>query len=125
MTSRQAKLQEDTNFRVMKILERNPSITQRELSKELGLSLGGVNYCLSALIEKGMLKVTNFQKNPNKIGYAYLLTPKGIKEKAQLTSSFLQRKMQEYEELKREIESLRIDIAQEPSRSKMRSLKER
>ena len=92
---------------------------------ELGLSLGGVNYCLSALIDKGMLKVTNFQKNPNKIGYAYLLTAKGIKEKAQLTSSFLYRKMQEYEELKREIESLRRDLSEESLMNKMKNLKER
>jgi EPS-associated MarR family transcriptional regulator len=102
--SRQADLQEDTNFRVMRILEEHPEISQRELSKKLGVSLGGINYCLSALIDKGFIKAKNFSNNANKVSYAYLLTPKGIREKSQLTVRFLQRKMQEYEDLRREIE---------------------
>ena len=105
--SRQADLQEDTNFRVMRILEDHPAISQRELSKKLGVSLGGVNYCLSALIDKGFVKAKNFSNNANKVSYAYLLTPKGIREKSQLTVRFLQRKMQEYEDLRREIELLK------------------
>ena len=105
--SRQADLQEDTNFRVMRILEEHPEISQRELSKKLGVSLGGVNYCLSALIDKGFVKAKNFSNNANKVSYAYLLTPKGIREKSQLTVRFLQRKMQEYEDLRREIELLK------------------
>jgi EPS-associated MarR family transcriptional regulator len=104
--SRQADLQEDTNFRVMRILEGRPEISQRELSKTLGVSLGGVNYCLSALIDKGFVKAKNFSNNANKVSYAYLLTPKGMREKSQLTVRFLQRKMQEYEDLRREIELL-------------------
>jgi EPS-associated MarR family transcriptional regulator len=110
MASRQSKLQEDTYFRVMKVLEEYPEVTQRELAVKLGLSLGGINYCLSALIEKGFVKARNFSKNNSKNKYAYLLTPKGIKEKSVLTYSFLQRKMQEYEDLKREIDGLKLEV---------------
>jgi EPS-associated MarR family transcriptional regulator len=81
-------------------------LTQRELSKALGVSLGGVNYCLNALISKGSIKIQNFKNNQNKWVYAYLLTPQGIAEKAALTGSFLKRKMQEYQKLKEEIEAL-------------------
>ena len=105
--SRQARLQEDTYFRVLKILSDNPQIKQRELSKHLGLSLGGVNYCLTALIEKGFIKAQNFNASKRKLGYAYMLTPKGVGEKATLLYSFLQRKMREYEDLKVEIERQR------------------
>ena len=108
--SRQADIQEDTNFRVMRILEDHPEITQRELAKRLGVSLGGINYCLNALIEKGFIKARNFTGNTNKISYAYLLTPKGIREKTKLTVRFLQRKMQEYEDLRGEIEQLRAQV---------------
>lgn len=107
--SRQARLQEDTYFRVLKILSDNPSINQRDLSKQLGLSLGGINYCLRALINKGFIKAQNFNSSKRKLGYAYLLTPKGIGEKADLAYLFLQRKMREYEELRAEIESLKLD----------------
>lgn len=112
MTSRQSKLQEDTYFRVMKILEEYPEITQRELAAKLGLSLGGINYCLTALAEKGFVKARNFSKNNSKLKYAYLLTPMGIKEKTALTYSFLQRKMQEYEDLKLEIEDLKLEVGE-------------
>lgn len=108
--SRQANLQEDTKFRVMRILEVDPEITQRELSKRLGVSLGGVNYCLSALIDKGLVKARNFSNNANKVSYVYLLTPKGVREKSELTVRFLQRKMQEYEDLRREIELLEWQV---------------
>jgi EPS-associated MarR family transcriptional regulator len=110
MTSRRAKLQEDTNFRLMKLLEDNPHMSQREMAKKLGISFGGINYCLNALIEKGLVKIHNFSQNQNKFGYVYLLTPSGISEKAVLTSSFLKRKLQEYEALKAEIKALKMEI---------------
>ena len=116
MPSRQARLQEDTAFRVMRLLEANPNLSQRELARALGVSLGGVNYCLKALVEKGWVKMRNFQNNPHKNEYAYLLTPKGIAQKAGLTARFLKRKMKEYEELKREIEGLRREIGNTPKR---------
>lgn len=110
MTSRRAKLQEDTNFRLMQLLHDNPHISQREMAKALGISFGGINYCLNALIEKGLIKIHNFNLNQNKFGYAYLLTPKGISEKALLTSGFLKRKLQEYKVLKSEIKALKLEI---------------
>jgi EPS-associated MarR family transcriptional regulator len=113
MTSRRAKLQEDTNFRLMQLLHDNPHMSQREMAKALGISFGGINYCLNALIEKGIVKIHNFSQNQNKFGYAYLLTPCGISEKAVLTGSFLKRKIQEYESLKAEIEALKLEIDSE------------
>ena len=106
MPSRQSQLQEDTYFRVMRLLEVNPDLTQRELAKHLGVSVGGLNYCLKALIQKGWVKMHNFGQSKNKFGYVYLLTPAGVAEKAALTSQFLHRKMSEYEALRREIEDL-------------------
>ncbi len=106
MTSRQSNLQEDTYFRVMRLLEGNPDLTQRQLAEALGVSVGGLNYCLKALIQKGFVKVNNFRQSKNKFGYVYLLTPAGVSEKARLTAGFLQRKMQEYEAIKAEIEAL-------------------
>jgi len=116
VTSRRAKLQEDTNFRLMKLLHDNPRLSQREMAKALGLSFGGINYCLNALIEKGLVKIYNFSQNENKFGYAYLLTPSGISEKAMLTGSFLKRKLQEYEALKAEIKALKMEIDIENSK---------
>ena len=110
MTSRRAKLHEDTNFRLMKILEANPNLSQREMGKALGISFGGINYCLNALVAKGLVKIENFSHNQNKFGYVYLLTPSGIAEKAALTSVFLKRKMEEYEALKVEIAMLTSEI---------------
>lgn len=98
-------------FRVLRLLQTNPHLSQRELSKSLGASLGGVNYCLNALIAKGAVKIENFKNNQNKWVYAYLLTPQGIAEKTALTGSFLKRKMQEYEQLKQEIESLTLEVS--------------
>jgi len=97
---------ENTHFKVLRLLESNPQMNQRELSQALGVSLGKTNYCLKALLDKGMLKVHNFQSSKRKLAYAYLLTPAGIAEKAALTGQFLQRKMHEFEQLKAEIESL-------------------
>ncbi len=111
MTSRQAKLQEDTYFRVMRLLEENPDLTQRELAEKLGISVGGLNYCLKALMEKGLVKMKNFANSKNKFGYVYVLTPTGMAEKAAITQRFLKRKMEEYEALKAEIESLKRGAA--------------
>lgn len=110
MTSRQAQMQEDTYFRVMRILQENSDLTQRELAEKLGVSVGGLNYCLKALIGKGLVKMQNFQNSKNKFKYIYLLTPQGIAEKGVLASRFLDRKMLEYESLKAEIESLRRQV---------------
>jgi EPS-associated MarR family transcriptional regulator len=112
MTSRQAQIQEDTYFRVMRILQENPDLTQRELAEKLGVSVGGLNYCLKALMDKGWVKMQNFQNSKNKFKYVYLLTPQGIAERVALTGRFLDRKMQEYEALKAEIESLHQDVQQ-------------
>lgn len=97
---------ENTHFKVLRLLESNPQMNQRELAQALGVSLGKTNYCLKALLDKGMLKMQNFQSNKRKLAYAYLLTPAGMAEKAALTGRFLQRKMSEFEQLKAEIESL-------------------
>ena len=113
MPSRQANLQVDTYFRVMRILQKNPDLTQRELADRLGLSVGGLNYCLKALMEKGWVKMQNFSHSKSKFGYVYLLTPQGIAQKAALTSDFITRKMVEYEALKSEIELLRLEEAEE------------
>ena len=110
MTSRQAKLQEDTYFRVMRILQDNPDLAQRELAEKLGISVGGLNYCLRALMERGMVKMKNFTNSKNKFGYVYVLTPTGMAEKAAITHRFLQRKMDEYEALKAEIEALKTEL---------------
>ncbi len=99
----------ELQFRVLRLLEVNPHLTQRELSKSLGVSLGGVNYCLNALVAKGSVKIQNFKNNKNKWVYAYLLTPQGVAEKTALTGAFLKRKMQEYQILKEEIEALSQD----------------
>ena len=101
---------EDTRFRVLRLIEENPHASQREIASALGLSLGGMNYCLKALIGKGLLKIENFRKSGNKLGYLYLLTPEGIAEKSHLTEAFLRRKMAEYEALRKEIEAVRVSI---------------
>ena len=96
----------------MRVLEANPDMTQRELAEALGVSLGAANYCLKALVEKGWVKLENFQNNPNKLGYLYLLTPAGMAAKTTLTARFLRRKLAEYEALKIEIERLKIEVSQ-------------
>ena len=97
-------------FRILRLLESNPQMSQRALSQELGVSLGSVNYCLKALVQKGQLKISNFRASNNKLRYAYALTPKGVAEKTALTSRFLQSKLKEYDALKAEIRSLQEDI---------------
>ena len=92
------------HFNVLRKINKKPKATQRELAEELGFSLGKINYCLRALKTKGLIKIKNFEKNPNKLNYIYVLTPRGITEKTKLTLNFMKRKMQEYDELKKEIE---------------------
>ena len=99
----------DIRLDLLRELESNPEYTQRELSQEMGVSLGKVNYCIRKLTEKGLIKITNFKQNPNKVGYVYILTPTGIEEKARLTFSFLKLKIKEYEMLKDEISKLKQD----------------
>ena len=113
--TRQQQLKEDTRFRVLTMLESKPDLNQREMAKALGVSLGGVNYCLRALVDKGLVKMHNFQENENKLGYAYLLTPTGMAEKLALTANFLQRKQQEYTALKAEIEALQKTVETQSS----------
>ena len=91
---------DDARFRILRLLEAHPERTQREISDALGISLGGVNYCLQGLVEKGNLKIRNFRTSQNKLAYAYLLTPKGLAEKARLTRGFLERRRAEYDALK-------------------------
>ncbi|MEP4035809.1 MarR family EPS-associated transcriptional regulator [Pseudophaeobacter sp.] len=106
MTSKRTKLQEDTHFRVLRLLQENPEMSQRELAEAVGVSVGGIHYVLNALIDKGLVKLGNFTAAEDKRRYAYVLTPKGIKEKSLLTSRFLKRKLTEYQALKAEIEAL-------------------
>jgi len=96
---------------VLKIVEENPKITQRQLASTLGVSLGKVNYCLKSLIDKGWVKASNFKNNKNKKAYMYLMTPSGIDQKARMTIRFLGHKMKEYEKLKCEIQQLKRDVA--------------
>ena len=94
-------------FNVLRLIVKKPGYSQRQLANHLGFSLGKLNYCLKALKKKGFVKISNFKKNPNKINYAYILTPKGIAEKTSLTINFMKRKMLEYEELKSEISEVK------------------
>ena len=91
------------HFNVLRKINSKPQSTQRELAEALGFSLGKLNYCLKSLKEKGLIKMGNFEKNPNKINYIHVLTPRGISEKARLTLNFMKRKMKEYDELKKEM----------------------
>ena len=91
------------HFNVMRKIKSKPNSSQRVLAGELGFSLGKLNYCLNALTEKGFIKIKNFKRNPNKLQYAYILTPRGISEKTNLTINFMKRKIKEYEELKKEL----------------------
>ena len=106
----------DTEYTVLKVLKDNPAMTQRQLSKELGLSLGKTNYVLHALIDKGLMKLSNFKRSNNKVGYLYLLTPEGIEEKSILAQNFLQQKSIEYIRLKKEIEILENELLERQSK---------
>lgn len=102
-------IKKEIHLDLLRKLEASPELTQRELSKDMGVSLGKINYCMQKLIEKGWVKISNFSKNPNKVSYIYLLTPKGIEQKTRLTFSFLAIKLEEYEMLKNEISKLKQD----------------
>jgi EPS-associated MarR family transcriptional regulator len=101
---------QEIHLKVLRELEENPDITQRELARQLGVSLGKANYCLKALIDKGFIKARNFKNSDNKRAYLYVLTPRGIEEKSRISVSFLRRKMDEFESLRREIEELKAEV---------------
>jgi len=113
-------LTDETRYRILKLIEADPQASQRRIADELGISLGRVNFCLQALIEKGLVKVNNFRSSTNKRAYLYLLTPRGIEDRATVTARFLRRKLDEYETLKRELEELQreADRRPEPGRVK-------
>jgi EPS-associated MarR family transcriptional regulator len=105
-------LDEATHYSLLKTLEENPGLSQRDLAKKLGVSLGKINFCLNALVAKGSLKINNFRNSDNKLAYAYLLTPSGVDQKARMTVQFLKYKVQEYERLRAEIEELQREAEQ-------------
>ena len=113
--------QDENQLKVLRLLEVNPQLTQRSLANALGVSLGKTNYCLKALLGKGFIKMQSFNKSPNKLAYAYLLTPTGITEKAGLTVRFLARKVAEFDSLTLEIEALKSEINQPPKSTKPNS----
>ncbi|MEP5568689.1 MAG: MarR family EPS-associated transcriptional regulator [Halioglobus sp.] len=108
-------MNEEAHYKILRLLEANPGISQRAIAGELGVSLGKVNYCLKALVEKGHVKAQNFKNSQNKAAYLYVLTPRGLKAKATITASYLQRKLADYEAIKAEIDELQAEIAAEPS----------
>lgn len=101
---------DDTHFRVMRLIEAQPELSQRQLAHELNISLGAINYCLKALIARGLVKMENFSSSNNKLRYVYVLTPSGMAHKARLTGQFLQRKLVEYEALEAEIAALKAEM---------------
>jgi EPS-associated MarR family transcriptional regulator len=103
-------LSDEMRFKLMRLLEENPKLSQRDVAREIGISLGRVNYCLQALVHKGWIKASHFKNSRNKLAYRYLLTPRGIEEKARLTLRFLHMKVREYESLRDEIEQLRREV---------------
>jgi len=111
--SRREKFQEDIQFKVLRRLHENPDLSQRKLANELGISLGSINFCFQALMERGWVKMQNFSKSKHKMGYVYLLTPSGISKKSKLTAQFLKRKLEEYEALGEEIEQLKTELPSE------------
>lgn len=113
IANREAKAHEETYFRILRILQGNPDLTQRELADKLGISLGRLNYCLNALIDRGFVKMGNFSKSKNKFKYVYFLTRHGIAEKVALTKQFLKRKNEEYDALKAEIEALKAEVVED------------
>ena len=108
--TRKVGARDELRLRVLRALEANPELSQRQLAAKLGVSLGGVNYALKALIERGFVKAENFRKSGNKVAYLYVLTPRGVAEKASLATAFLGRKLEEYEVLRQEIEALKSEV---------------
>ena len=113
MASQREQQQEETHFRVMRLLDEDPSISTREIALRVGISNGAAYYCVTALVEKGFVKLQNFARSKSKGNYIYELTPRGIRAKAALTVSFLERKKHEYEDLKEEIERLESELGLE------------
>ena len=114
-------VRDELRLRVLRALEANPELSQRQLASELGVSLGGVNYALKALVERGFVKAGNFRKSGNKVAYLYVLTPQGVAEKASLATAFLGRKLEEYEVLRQEIEALKGEVDSGDSGKRARS----
>lgn len=110
MTSNRSKLREDTHFRILSLLQENPEMSQRELADTVGVSVGGIHYVLNALIDKGFVKLGSFTAAKDKRRYAYVLTPKGMARKVEMARTFLMRKMEEYEALRDEIETLEAEV---------------
>lgn len=106
-----ARLKDEIAYKLLKLIEAEPHLSQRDIAQKMGVSLGKTNYCLKALVDKGFIKLQNFYNNKKKSSYIYLLTPQGIEEKAAVTYRFLQRKIHEYENIKQEIESLKVEAA--------------
>ena len=109
-TALSTSARDELRLQVLRALEANPELSQRQLATELGVSLGGVNYALKALVERGFVKADNFRKSGNKVGYLYVLTPQGVAEKASLATAFLGRKLEEYDVLRQEIEALKGEV---------------
>jgi EPS-associated MarR family transcriptional regulator len=105
-------MNEEISYKLLKLIEQQPDLSQRELAKEMGISLGKTNYCLKGLMDKGWLKARNFKNSNNKIAYAYVFTPKGLREKTKITARYLKRKASEFESLKSEIEKLRQEVSE-------------
>ena len=114
-------LTDPQRLELLKLLQEQPQMSQRDLAQAMGVSLGKANYCLKALMEKGLVKLGNFRRNPDKREYAYLLTPAGLEEKTRITMSFLRRKVAEYEALEKEIEQLRGELKNRRIQSGVRS----
>ena len=117
MVAQRDKQRADVQFRILRLLQENPELSQRDLAQAVGVSVGGIHYVLNALLEKGLIKLGNFTAAEDKRRYAYVLTPKGMKEKASMTRDFLARKMAEYEDLKEEINKVRADMDGEKASS--------
>ena len=121
LEGRKTSVRDELRLKVLRALEINPELSQRQLAAELGVSLGGVNYALKALIDRGFVKAGNFRKSGNKVAYLYVLTPQGVAEKASLATVFLSRKLEEYEMLKHEIDALRGELGSGDSGAVARS----
>ena len=114
-------VEDEIHYKLLKALEENPDVTQRELAIRLGISLGKANYCLRALMARGWVKMANFRRSPHKLNYVYLLTPKGIEERARITVRFLSQKRHEFDELKAEIERLQLEVGNSAVASRVSS----
>ncbi|MHB1187473.1 MarR family EPS-associated transcriptional regulator [Thiobacillus sp.] len=115
-------MEDEIHYKLLKVLEENPDVTQRELAARLGISLGKANYCLRALMGRGWVKMANFRRNPNKMGYVYLLTPRGVEEKARFAVRFLRDKLLEFDVLKAEIERLKVEVADSATNESISSI---